>query len=101
MLWYGKEGIPELALANFQRASYLRDQLKKAGIEVWEGPIFNEFVAKFKKPVMEKFRGQGIEPGIELGRFFPELKNHLLIAVTEVKSKEQLDRFAAVAKELA
>lgn len=101
MLWYGKNGIQKLALTNFQRASYLRQELKNAGIATWAGPIFNEFVAVFKEPALSKFRKQGIEPGVDLGSYYPQLKNHFLIAVTEVKSKEQLDRFAAIAKELA
>jgi glycine dehydrogenase subunit 1 len=46
---------------------------------------------------MKTFRANGIEPGLELHRFFPEMTDCLLIAVTETKSKEQLDRFAEIA----
>lgn len=103
ILWYGKNGIKKLALTNFQRASYLREQLKQNGIGVWEGPILNEFVAVFKCPiadVLKEFRKEGIEPGIVLSEFYLRLDHHLLIAVTEVKTKEQLDRYAAVARRL-
>ncbi len=101
MLWYGKQGIKKLALTNFQRTSYLREQLQKSGIEVWEGPVFNEIVARFKHPideVLSKFRKEGIEPGVALNRFYPQLDQHLLIAVTEVKNKVQLDRFVEIAR---
>lgn len=90
ILWYGKEGIPKLALTNFQRASYLRSLLPNT----LPGPIFNEFTVGFKKPLEEVLRGfrkAGIEPG------WPTLPNHLTVAVTETKTKEGLDKWAEVA----
>lgn len=98
MLWYGKEGIAELALTNYQRAAYLRSELSRIqGVKVdVDAPIFNEFVAAFDRPIAEvqaRFRRDGIEPGLELARYFPSLNSHLLIAVTETKSEEQLNRY--------
>lgn len=105
ILWYGKKGISYLALTNFQRASYLRDHLGKIpGVVLWgEMPIFNEFVVSFNKPckdVQEHFRKHGIEAGLDLGKFYAHLKGYLLVAVTETKSKEQLDQYCQVACEL-
>lgn len=105
LLWYGKEGIPALALTNYQRASYLRQQLSKIqGIKVNLAlPIFNEFIVEFNRPLIEvqhHFRAQGIEPGIDLSRFYPQFLSSLLVAVTETKNQEQLDRYVKVAKEL-
>lgn len=104
MAWYGKKGIQKLALTNFQRAAYLRSELEKIeGITPFgPGPYFNEFVVKFEAElpkVIEHFRSRGIEPGLDLGRYFPQLKNCLLIAVTETKSRRQLDAYIATAKE--
>jgi glycine dehydrogenase subunit 1 len=104
MLWYGKEGIYRLALTNFQRAAYLRDRLLQLPLffSVGDAPHFNEFTIKVVCKDVEKlfshFRKAGIEPGINLERFFPDLHHHLLIAVTEMKSKEQLDHFIATAE---
>lgn len=103
MLWYGKEGVRKLALTNFQRASYLKQNLERiSGIRSFStAPHFNEFVVEFSKPIEEvvaAFRKVYIEPGIELKRFYPKLKNHLLIAATETKSKEDLDHYIATAK---
>jgi glycine dehydrogenase subunit 1 len=103
MLWYGKKGIPELALTNYQRAAYLREHLCSLPcFESYSGDaVFNEFAVKLNKPIegiMKHFRTNKIEPGLELGRYYPALKNHLLIAVTEMKDKEQLDKFIEVAK---
>lgn len=104
ILWYGKEGIPALALTNYQRAAYLRQQLSAIpGIHVdCTLPIFNEFAVRFDRPlheVQDHFRSFGIEPGLELGRYFPSLSSHLLVAATETKSQEQLDRYAGAARE--
>ncbi len=105
MLWYGKEGIPALALTNYQRAAYLRHQLSNIpGIRVnGETPIFNEFTVKFDCSISEvqsHFRSQGIEPGLDLGRYFPNLASSLLVSVTETKNQEQLDRYVQMAKQL-
>jgi glycine dehydrogenase subunit 1 len=92
ILWYGKQGLKKLALTNYQRAAYLRSKLSPSIAP----PCFNEFSLKFSLPleeVVEHFRRHRIEPGLDLGRYYPELKNHLLVAVTETKSKKQLDRY--------
>lgn len=103
MLWYGKKGLHKLALTNHQRAAYLREALKKvAHVKVMgDAPFFNEFAVDFGRPVsnaLAHFRKAGIEPGIDLGRFYPEFNGYLLIAVTETKSKAQLNRFVNVAE---
>lgn len=106
MLWYGKEGVPALALTNYQRAAYLRQQLATLpGLKVnSQSPIFNEFVIQFADrslaEVQSHFRSRGIEPGLDLGRYYPLLASSLLVAVTETKSQTQLDRYVQVAKEL-
>lgn len=106
MLWYGKEGIPKLALTNYQRAAYLREKLKALPnvALMGEAPIFNEFAMRFSKPlehVQKHFRSQGIEPGIPLEKFYPEMKEWLLVAVTETKDQSQLNEYIRTAKEIA
>lgn len=101
ILWYGKKGIRELALTNFQRASYLRNELQD--IAVGSAHHFNEFRLAFSKPIVEvqnHFRQHKIEPGLDLGLYYPELQGQLLVAVTETKDKEQLDRYIACARAL-
>lgn len=92
ILWYGKEGVKELALTNFQRASYLKSKLP----DTLEGPIFNEFAVRFNRPLAEvkaHFRKHGIEPGWQS----PLYSDRLIVAVTETKSKADLDRYLEVA----
>lgn len=103
MLWYGRQGIGKLALTNYQRAAYLRDQLAKVpGISILgDAPFFNEFVVRFSRPVEEvqrHFREAGIEPGVDLGQYFKKLDGCLLVAVTETKSREQLDKYVKISK---
>jgi glycine dehydrogenase subunit 1 len=91
----GKKGVREIAAANLQKAHYAKNAFKAAGIEVvYEGHSFNEFVVKLNKPVKEINQAllqKGIIGGYDLGRDYPELANHMLIAVTEQRSKEEID----------
>lgn len=101
LLWYGKEGMKELALTNYQRATYLKSQLQMVpGLHILHSrPTFNEFAVQFDQPiekVLKHFQSHGIQPGVVLKN-----ENALLVAVTEVKSLQQIDRYVAVAKELA
>jgi glycine dehydrogenase subunit 1 len=91
----GKKGVREMAAANLQKAHYAKNAFKEAGFEVvYEGFSFNEFVVKLNKPVKEinqKLLQKGIIGGYDLGRDYPELANHMLVAVTEQRSQEEID----------
>lgn len=105
MLWYGKVGIQKLALTNFQRTAFLKNALEALPDVKTMGnaPFFNEFPVNFGRPVaqvQEHFRSRGIEPGVDLGRFYPELDGYFLVAVTETKSKSQLNHYVQVAEQL-
>lgn len=93
----GKKGVKEMAAANIQKAYYAKKKFKENGFEVaFEGPSFNEFVIKLNKPVKEvnqKLLEKGIIGGYDLGRDFSDLKNHMLVAVTELRTKEEIDTF--------
>jgi glycine dehydrogenase subunit 1 len=98
-LWYGKEGLFELAKTNYQRANYLKQELSKltAVQKVSDSLTFNEFLVTFKRPVDEVkdiFIQNNIIPGVKID-------NHLLlVTVTETKSLEQLKRYIDVANHL-
>ncbi|WP_066365746.1 aminomethyl-transferring glycine dehydrogenase subunit GcvPA [Neobacillus fumarioli] len=91
----GKKGVREMAAANIQKAHYAKKAFKEAGFTVvYDGHSFNEFVVKCNKPVKElnqKLLEKGIIGGYDLGRDYPELANHMLIAVTEQRTKEEID----------
>ena len=59
-----------------------------------QGPSFKEFVVKTKEDIAcinDRLFQAGILGGLDLGRFYPELKNHMLICVTEARSKTEID----------
>jgi glycine dehydrogenase subunit 1 len=91
----GKKGVREMASANLQKSHYAKTAFKENGVEVvFDGSSFNEFVINLNKPVKEinqKLLQKGIIGGYDLGRDYPELSNHMLIAVTEQRTKEEID----------
>ncbi len=93
----GKKGVQEMALANIQKANYAKKTFKENGFEVvFEGPSFNEFVIKLNTPVKEvnqQLLKKSIIGGYDLGRDYSDLANHMLVAVTELRTKEEIDTF--------
>jgi glycine dehydrogenase subunit 1 len=96
----GKVGLRRLAELNLQRATYARQQLAAIpGCRLpLTGPTFNEFVLETPKPAGELIRqlsAQHLLPGIDLGRFYPQRLRQLLICVTEMNTREDIDRLCA------
>ncbi len=95
----GKNGLREVALQNLRKASYAKEKLarvKGCGLR-FSGPTFNEFVVQVKKRPADILRGllkKQIIGGLELGRFYPELKDCLLVCATEQNSREEIEALA-------
>jgi glycine dehydrogenase subunit 1 len=93
----GKKGVKEVAEANLQKSHYARKSFLDNGFEIaFAGPSFNEFVIKLNKPVKQlnqELLKKGIIGGYDLGRDFSELENHMLVAVTELRTKTEIDHF--------
>ncbi|MBI3314254.1 MAG: aminomethyl-transferring glycine dehydrogenase subunit GcvPA [Candidatus Omnitrophica bacterium] len=97
MTLLGKEGMREVGELNLDRANYLRQKISELkGYTVdSKTTIFNEFTVKSQKPyaeIQEKLKAKKILPGIDLAGFYPQMENHFLVAATETKTKEDLDR---------
>ena len=94
----GKKGTKQMAVQNIQKAHYAKQILKQKGLEiVFDGPSFNEFVVKLPtsyQEVNDKLFKKQIIGGYDLGQTYPELKDHMLVAVTELRTKEEIDAFA-------
>ncbi|NEU29622.1 aminomethyl-transferring glycine dehydrogenase subunit GcvPA [bacterium LRH843] len=94
----GKSGMKEIAVQNIQKAAYARAQLKANGVTIaFDQPAFNEFVVKVTKPVEEinkKLLQKKIIGGYDLERDFPNLDGHMLVAVTEIRTKKEIDTLA-------
>lgn len=101
MVTMGKEGMKEAATLATQKAHYAFNKITESGKfkPVFDGPFFMEFAIKsdIKAEVINKaLLDAGIIGGIDLGKDFPEYENTILYAVTEKRSKEEIDRLVEV-----
>lgn len=94
---FGKHGLKKMAELNMQKACYMKRELEKHHISVvTKHAFFNEFVIQLPKAVAEvnqKLLDRGMIGGYDLGQVYPQFKNHMLVAVTENRSKEEIDTF--------
>ena len=93
----GKNGLKRLAELNLAKAHYASRQLAAIPgvITPFRAPHFNEFVVRPPCDAVEllaELRKAKIIGGLDLGRFYPELRNHVLVCVTETVSREAIDR---------
>ncbi|CEH30484.1 Probable glycine dehydrogenase [decarboxylating]s ubunit 1 (Glycine cleavage system P-protein su bunit 1) (Glycine decarboxylase subunit 1) (Glycine dehydro genase (aminomethyl-transferring) subunit 1) [Aneurinibacillus migulanus] len=92
----GKQGVQEVAWLNVQKSQYAKNQITALDrYEIaFDVPVFNEFVIKVPGSVADinrKLLEQKIVGGYDLGRDYPELAGHMLLAVTEMRTKEEID----------
>ena len=95
----GREGLKELAMMNLSKAEYAKKTVSQIrGCTLgFVAPTFNEFVLQIKKnpeAVLERLKEEKILGGLLLKRFYPELDHHLLVTVTEMNQREEIDRWA-------
>jgi len=94
----GKEGIKQVAQLCMDKTEYAKQVLDEIkGVEVKRSsPTFNEFIIKIDKDpneVIGKLIDKKIAAGFPLGRYYPQMKEYMLIAVTEERTKEEIDMF--------
>jgi glycine dehydrogenase subunit 1 len=97
--WLGKRGIVELAELMLQRTVYARERLTAIdGVRaVHDQPVVREFAIALDTPVervVERCRREGVNPGYPLGREYPEYEDGLLVAITERRTRADIDRLA-------
>lgn len=91
----GAAGFRQLALRNLQMSAYARDEFGSAAKLKFSSPCFNEFVLELPSDAEEftqKMAEKKIFPGIPLGRYYPDMKNCLLVCATEMTRKEEIDQ---------
>lgn len=98
MTLLGPEGLREVAELNLEKAHRLAEVLKADGHKLkFDGYFFNEFVVELNTPakqVIKKLAKKGIAAGYDLGQVDKELKNCLLVCVTETKTEADLKAYA-------
>jgi len=96
------KNLKRLAELNIYKTQYLKNKL--LGLKGWKeefcAPVYNEFVLRCSdaNKVNKKLKNEGIIGGYELQKDYPELENTLLFCATEMISKEDIDKVAAILK---
>jgi glycine dehydrogenase subunit 1 len=111
LAWLGREGFRELGELLVRRTAYARERLAALdGVEsLHDAPVARELALRLDAPVgpvLERCAERGFAAGYPLGRDYPEYEDGLLVAITERRSREQIDALAealgaAVAAEVA
>jgi glycine dehydrogenase subunit 1 len=102
----GKAGLRKVAELCYHKAHYAAERIDALdGYSVWnKKPFFHEFVVKCPRPVAEineALLDIDILGGYDLEQDFPELQGHMLVAVTEMLSREEIDDFVDALQELS
>ena len=95
--WLGPQGLRELGERCLQLAEHAKRTL---GLPpAFGAPTFKEFAVRLDRPAREVIhaaRAQGVNPGYPLGRDYPGMDDVLLVAVTEKRTPEEIERLAEV-----
>jgi glycine dehydrogenase subunit 1 len=96
----GPSGLRQAAELSTRKAHYAAERLAAVpGLSpAFEGPFFKEFVvraAKDPRSVLAELGRLGYHGGIALGRWYPDLADCILVAVTEKRTREEIDGLAA------
>ena len=96
----GKQGLVEVAQLCASRAAYALERLLAIpGVKpAFDAPFFNELALALPRDASEAISAlieQGIAAGFPVGRYYPGLKNVLLLAFTEKRTKEEINILAA------
>ena len=95
----GAEGLRRVAEATLRKTHYARSLLAEIeGVKlVGDAPVFGEYVVRFgvsAASVYDRLARVGIGAGLPLVRYFPDRAGDMLIAVTELTAKHDIDRLA-------
>lgn len=107
LTWLGPQGLREVGEACLALSAYAKRQLaERAGLEPLfsDRTTFKEFavrVGRNARDVVKAARERGVHPGYALGRDYAGMDDVLLVAVTEKRTPEEIDRLAGVLAEVA
>ena len=100
----GKQGLRQVAELCYQKAHYAAQEIAKLdGYRVLTDSFFNEFVVECPRPVAEinhTLYQQNIIGGFDLSDDYPHIKNGMLVAVTEMNTREDIDKFVQSLREV-
>jgi glycine dehydrogenase subunit 1 len=90
--WLGRRGAVELGELMLRRTHYAREALGLEAIN--PGPVVREFAVRVPDldGLFERARAERINPGYRIGRDYPEYADGLLVAITERRTRADIDR---------
>lgn len=101
----GKHGLKTVADLCWNKAHYAAGQINKVpGFKAREAMFFKEFVVNTPIPaqrIVDTLEKRSIVPGLALSRYYPERTHELLVCVTEMNTKAQIDLLAQSLKEVS
>jgi len=97
LAYMGRQGLRAVAELCYHKAHYAAAEIDKLdGYRVVNyAPFFNEFPVKCPRPVAEinaALLERGVLGGYDLGQDYPHAANEMLVCVTEMNTREQIDR---------
>jgi glycine dehydrogenase subunit 1 len=101
LTWLGPQGLRELGETCLALSQYAKERLSEGGLELVfpEKATFKEFAVRAGQPAKDairRARSNGVHPGYALGRDYAGLDDALLVAVTERRTTEEIDRLVEV-----
>lgn len=101
----GQTGLRQVARLCYQKAHYAAEKISRVkGYSLcFDTPFFHEFSVCCPKPVTEindHLLEHGFIGGYDLGQDYPSLKDHMLIAVTEMNTRDEIDALVAALAEV-
>ena len=101
MVTMGKEGLREVALQSTKKAHYAFEQLTKSGKykPLFDKPFFKEFALTSDvapEDINKALRKENIMGGYDFGKDYPQCEGSILYAVTEKRTKEEIDKLTSV-----
>ncbi len=95
---YGKKGYQLLAMQNIKNNIYFKNNINEiTNIKIlYNNNYFNELIIEFPNRdkllnILKKMEEKNIIGGFDLFQFYPELNKHLLICITEMHNKNDID----------
>ena len=101
----GETGLRDVASLNLERSRELAAAVARVGLKPrFSAPFFNEIVVDAGRPASEllgALQRRNLLGGLDLGRWYPEYRNCILMAATEMTTPEEIAALAAAVKEVA
>ncbi len=87
----GPKGLRDVAVQCAAGTRTLMSALEKKGIKpVFTGEVFNEFVIRMDTDTLKNLQDSGIACGIPIGSYYPEMKDAVLVTMTEMNTNEDI-----------